>query len=107
MTQKISISQKVELIKKGKLTAEKNVADFGEKIQKLNKKLNIYLSLNTKAIEQAKEIDARIKQKKEVGKLAGICVAVKSNISVRDMETNCASKVLESYISGYDASVIE
>lgn len=102
-----TLKQKVDLIKSGKLTAEKNVSDFGEKIQKLNKELNIYLVLNTKAIEQAKEIDSRIKAKKPVGKLAGICVAVKSNISVKDLETNCASKVLESYVSAYDASVVE
>ncbi|MDO8516974.1 MAG: Asp-tRNA(Asn)/Glu-tRNA(Gln) amidotransferase subunit GatA [Nanoarchaeota archaeon] len=103
----ITLQEKAKLIKSGKLSAEKNVSDFGEKIQKLNKELNIYLSLNTHAIEQAKEIDKRIKEKKEVGKLAGLCVAVKSNISVKDLEANCASKVLEGYISGYDASVIE
>jgi len=103
----MNIKEKVEQIKQGKLTAEKNVFNFGEKIKKLNKELNIYLSLNEEALEQAKEIDARIKAKKEVGKLAGICVAVKSNISVKGMETNCASKVLEGYVSGYDASVIE
>jgi aspartyl-tRNA(Asn)/glutamyl-tRNA(Gln) amidotransferase subunit A len=63
--------------------------------------------LNEKAIEQAKEIDKRIKEGKQVGKLAGLCVAVKSNISVKGLETNCASKVLEGYVSAYDASVIE
>ena len=103
----MSLKQKLSLIKSGKLTAEKNVAMFGEKIQKLNKNLNIYLSLNTKAIEQAKEIDKRIKSGKKVGKLAGLCAAVKSNISVKGLETNCASKVLEGYISGYDATAIE
>jgi len=102
-----TLSQKIQQIKSGKLTAVRNVEEFGEKIIKLNKKLNIYLSLNTKAIEQAKEIDKRIKQGKPTGKLAGLCFAVKSNISVKGMETNCASKVLADYISPYDASVIE
>jgi len=103
----MTLKEKIQLIKSGKLTAEKNVAEFGKKITKLNKKLNIYLSLNTKAIEQAKEIDAKIKAKKPVGRLAGLCFAVKSNISVKGMETNCASQVLADYISAYDASVIE
>jgi aspartyl-tRNA(Asn)/glutamyl-tRNA(Gln) amidotransferase subunit A len=103
----MSLKQKLQDIKSGKLTAEKNVALFGEKITKLNKNLNIYLSLNTKAIEQAKEIDARIKAKKEVGKLAGLCVAVKSNICVQGLETNCASKTLQSWVAPFDASVIE
>ena len=103
----MKLSQKVALIKSGKLTAEKNVFDFGQRIQKINKELNIYLVLNEQAIEQAKEIDKRIKEGKQVGKLAGLCVAVKSNISVKGLETNCASKVLEGYVSAYDASVIE
>ena len=101
-----SLKQKVKEIKSGKLTAEKNVSDFGEKIKKLNKDLNIFLVINTKAIEQAKEIDKRIKQKKEVGKLAGLCFAVKSNICIKGLETNCASKVLESWIAPYNATVI-
>jgi len=103
----MNLNEKVKAIKSGKLSAEKNVAEFGDRIQKKNKELNIFLSLNTHAIEQAKEIDKRIKQGKEVGRLAGLCVAVKSNIAVKGMETNCASKVLESYISGYDATVIQ
>lgn len=103
----MNLKQKLEQIKSGKLTAERNVAEFGERIQKVNKDLNIYLVLNTKAIEQAKEIDARIKAKKPVGKLAGLCVAVKSNICVKDLETNCASKVLESWVAPFNASAIE
>ncbi len=104
---KTTLQQKLKLIKSGKLTAEKNVAEFGEKIQKLNKELNIYLVLNTKAISQAKEIDKRIKQGKQIGKLAGLCFAVKSCICVKDLETNCASKVLEGFIPGYNATVIQ
>ncbi len=103
----MNLKQKIKLIKSGKLTAEKNIANFGEKIQKLNKELNIFLVLNTKAIQEAKEIDERIKEKKSVGKLAGLCFAVKSNICVKGLETNCASKVLESWIAPYDAGVIE
>ncbi len=103
----MGLKQKVELIKKGKLSAEKNVSEFGERIQKMNKDLNIFLVLNTKAIQEAKEIDLRVKEGKEVGKLAGLCFAVKSCICVKDLETNCGSKVLEGYVPGYDASVIE
>lgn len=70
------------------------------------KDLNIFLRLNENAIEQAKAIDKRIKEGGDVGKLAGLCFAVKSNISVRELETNCGSKVLEGYVSPYNATVI-
>lgn len=103
----MSIRQKVLDIKLGELTATQNVNDFLKTIDEKNKELNIFLHLNSEAIKQAKEIDLKIKQGKETGKLAGICVAVKSNISVKGLETNCASKVLEGYISGYDATVIK
>jgi aspartyl-tRNA(Asn)/glutamyl-tRNA(Gln) amidotransferase subunit A len=105
--EEMTIQQKLKDIKSGKLTAMQNVNNFLKAIDKKNKDLNIYLHLNSEAMKQAEEIDLKIKNKKSVGKLAGICVAVKSNISVQGLITNCASKVLENYISGYDATIIK
>ena len=102
----MSLKTKVKQIKEGKLTAIENVMNFSKKIAtKETKNLNIFLHLNEDAIDQAKEIDKRIK-KGTAGKLAGLCFAVKSNISAKHMTTSCASKVLEDYTSGYNATAI-
>ncbi len=104
----MGLKQKIQRIKSGKLKAVENVLDFGEKIATpQTKDMNIFLHLNENAIEEAKKIDDRIKRKKFVGKLAGLCFAVKSNICVKGMTTNCASKVLENFVAPYNATVIE
>ncbi len=102
-----TIQQKVEEIRSGKLTAMKNVQNYLDAISKKDKEINSFLSLNSEALKIAEEIDLRVKNKKPVGKLAGICFGVKSCISVQGLVTNCASKVLENYISPYDATVIK
>jgi len=47
------------------------------------------------------------KDVKEGGKLEGLTVGVKSSICVQGLLTSAGSKTLESYISPYDATVIE
>ena len=99
----MNIQDKVKQIKSGKLTAEKNVNYFLDKIKTEDKKYNSVLVINENALEEAKEID----KKKIKGKLAGICFLIKSNICVKNLETNCASKTLEGWKATYDAKVIE
>ncbi len=101
----MNLTQKVEKIKKQELTAVENVIQFGKKIEEL-KDLNIFLKRNENALEKAKEIDKKIKNNKQVGKLAGLCFAVKSNICVKGLETNCASKVLENFVAPFNATII-
>ena len=102
----MSLKSKVKQIKNGKLSAVENLMNFSKRIAtKEVKDLNIFLSLNEDAIEEAKEIGNRI-ESGSAGKLAGLCFALKSNISAKGQETNCASKVLEGYVSPYNATVV-
>jgi len=104
----MNLEQKVGQIKLGNLTAVDNLMNFSKKISSQKYcEFNIFLVLNEHAIERARDIDKRIKEKKEVGKLAGLCFAVKSNICVKGLEINCASKVLEGFIAPYNAFVID
>lgn len=101
------IKQKLEQIKKGKLSAVDNVQNFLKIIKLKNKDINAFLFVAEKeALEQAKKVDEKIKKSK-AGKLAGLAIAVKACINVIDMPISCASKTLENYYGTYDADVVE
>ena len=74
-----------------------------EVIKKKNEDLNIFLHVNENILNEAKVLEG----KKIKGALYGVVVAVKSNINVQGMVTNCASHVLENYVAPYDATVIQ
>jgi len=101
------IKEKIKLIKEKKLSAEENIKKFIDKIKKENKEFNIVLHLNERAIEQAMEIDLRIRKKEKTGKLAGLGFLVKSNINVEGLICNCASKTLENYKSGFNSTAVQ
>ncbi|MBM3230301.1 Asp-tRNA(Asn)/Glu-tRNA(Gln) amidotransferase subunit GatA [Candidatus Pacearchaeota archaeon] len=79
------------------------VQKYLDVIKKRNKDLNIFLHVNENILDEAKALEG----KKTKGALWGTVVAVKSNINVQGMITNCASKVLENYVAPYDATVIQ
>lgn len=86
---------------------EDKVKKYLDKIKKEDKKINAFLHLNENAIGEAKDLDEKVKKTGKKGRLYGYVIAVKSNINVLGMVANCASKVLENYVSTYDAAVIE
>ncbi len=82
---------------------EKKLSIYLEKIKKEDGKINAFLHLNNNAMEEAKALD----KKEKKGKLYGYIFAVKSNINVKGMLCNCASKTLENYRASYDATAIK
>ena len=91
------------------MTTLSHLQSYLKEIEKNNKKgnkINALLQINKNVIEEAKQIDEKIKKGK-AGKLAGKIIAVKANINVLGMNASCGSKVLENYTSPYDAEVIK
>ncbi len=86
--------------------AEEKVRKYLDKIKKENGKINAILHLNENAVKEAREIDEKVAKTGKKGKLYGYVVGVKSNINVKGLICNCASKVLENYKAPYDASMI-
>jgi len=92
-----------------KMSTQEKLKKYLEEIEKNNKKgkkINAILQINPNVEKEAKIIDEKI-AKKKAGKLAGKIIVVKANINVKGLNASCASKTLENYKAGYDATVIE
>ncbi|NHW00087.1 MAG: Asp-tRNA(Asn)/Glu-tRNA(Gln) amidotransferase subunit GatA [Thaumarchaeota archaeon] len=78
-----------------------------EKIEEA-KGLNAFITVDKEgALRSAEELKRRIRMGGKTGRLAGLLVAVKDNISTKGLRTTCASRMLENYVPVYDATVIE
>jgi len=95
-------------IKNREISAVKLTEYFLDRIKKIDKTLGSFVSVfESDALSSAEKIDSEINSGRELGELAGIPVAIKDNICIRKKPTTCASRILENYVSTYDATVIE
>ncbi len=106
MNLKISALEYVQEVKTGNISAEDFVAKTIERIQSIDDKLHAFLSINDEAVDQARNIDKKIKSGEKVGDCFGMPISIKDNICIKDSKTTCASKMLENFIAPYDATVI-
>lgn len=102
----ISASEYIDSVKNGSLTAEEFVGKTLDQISKHDGSLRAFLSLNEHALEQARQVDKKIKAGEKIGALYGMPISIKDNICVQGSKTTCGSKMLQDYISPYDATAI-
>jgi aspartyl-tRNA(Asn)/glutamyl-tRNA(Gln) amidotransferase subunit A len=80
---------------------------FLGRIKQLNGDINAFITVDEAfSLAQAKAADARLAAG-NAAPLTGIPIAHKDIFVTRGMRTTCASKMLENYVSPYDAHVIE
>ncbi|GBF24798.1 amidase [archaeon MnTg01] len=102
----ISALKYIEEVKNGNLTVEEFISKTIERIQKVDSALHAYLSINEQAIDQARQIDKKIKSNENVGSCMGMPISIKDNMCVKGTKTTCASKMLENFVAPYDATVV-
>jgi len=95
-------------IRDGKISPVKLVSETLEKIEKMNKELNCFITvLNEVAIQEAERAEKEISEGRYKGKLHGIPVAVKDIIYIRGVRCTAGSKILSNNIADYDSVVVK
>ena len=94
-------------IKSREFSAEEYIQQLLERIEKVEPKVNAFVTVNKEAIERARTIDKKIRDGEQAGPLAGVAMSIKDNICTKGIRTTCASRMLESYVPPYDATVVK
>lgn len=93
-------------ITKGELSAVAVTQAFLDRIQKYDAQIGAFLALfPERALNRAKEIDAKRARGEKLGKLAGVPIAIKDLIHVKGEITTCGSNFLSNYRAPFDATV--
>jgi aspartyl-tRNA(Asn)/glutamyl-tRNA(Gln) amidotransferase subunit A len=104
----ITADKLVSLYKNHDLTVTEVIQSVYEAIERTDKDVRAFISIcPERALEEARRIDARIVAGEALEPLAGVPVAIKDNMTVRDMKTTCGSRILENYVPPYTATAVE
>ena len=96
----------IESLQNGSVSSVEITQAFIERIKAVDSKVHAFLHLDEKdMLSQAKNSDQRREKGKLLSPMDGIPVGLKDVISVEGQPLTAASKILENYISPYDATV--
>lgn len=91
----------------GDISSVELTQHYLDRIQAHNGQLNAFITVcDDRALEQARTADQQLQQK-TAGKLTGIPLAHKDIFCTQGIRTSCASKMLDNFISPYNATVVE
>ena len=97
-----------QMLETKQISCEELTNQYLTEIEKSNNELNAYVNKTAEiALETAKAVDKKIISGDKIGMLEGIPMTLKDNISTKDIETTCCSKILKGYTPNNDATVWE
>ena len=104
----LTVHELQEKIKNKELTITEITKAYVDRMNEKEKDVQAFITeLKDEALKQSEEIQNKIDNGEKLGDLAGIPIGIKDIICTKGVKTTCASKMLENFISPYDATVME
>ena len=103
----LTVHELLEKLKNKELTVTEITKAYIDRINEKEKDVQAFITpLTDEAAKKAEEIDKKIEAGEEA-ELAGIPIGIKDNMCTKGVKTTCSSKMLENFVSPYDATVVE
>src|SRR3984957_14413283 len=103
---RLTITEARDLLRKREISAQELTRACLDQIKRVDPKLNAFITVCAReAHEQAEAADERLAAG-DAPSLCGIPIAIKDIYATNGVRTTCASKILETFVPPYDASVI-
>jgi aspartyl-tRNA(Asn)/glutamyl-tRNA(Gln) amidotransferase subunit A len=104
---KRTLASLAEGLDRGEFSAVEIATDLLERIERFDAELNAFVTVTAeRALDAAKAADAD-RAAGRAGALAGLPIAHKDIFCTRGIRTTCGSRMLEEFVSPYDATVVE
>jgi aspartyl-tRNA(Asn)/glutamyl-tRNA(Gln) amidotransferase subunit A len=102
-----TLAELAELLRKGDVSSEELTRHFLERIETLDSRLNAFVTVTPEhALESARAAD-RARAAGQAGPLTGVPIAHKDIFCTEGVRTSCGSRMLDNFVSPYDATVVE
>ena len=104
----LTVHELQEKLKSKEITVTQITQAYVDRIKEKEKDVNAFITtLTDEALNKAKNVQEQIDRGEIKGDFAGIPIGIKDNICTKGIKTTCASRMLENFISPYDATIIE